>query len=171
MRIFIFISILILFASCVTKQKSVVKEEITSETTEREAYVGELNYERNTHALDLKDFTTIFSNLNWNYSGGNDDSFSIEVKQTADGYKAEMKGTGTAEGKVDYQSEIEALTQQYHDLYTEFEEFKSDYKKIDHSKSKILEKQKEEKSSPYLFPFIIAFILLLGIFIVYKYDF
>jgi len=156
--------------SCVTKQKTVTKEEITSETTEREAYVGELNYERNSHTLDLKDFTTIFSNLNWNYSGGNDDSFSIEVKQTADGYKAEMKGTGTAEGKVDYQSEIEALTQQYHDLYTEFEEFKSDYKKIDHSKSKILEKQKEEKSSPYLFPFIIAFILLLGIFIVYKYD-
>lgn len=150
--------------SCVTKQKTVTKKDTDSSLSESESFIGELNYEKNATSFDVKDFANIFSNLKWNYQGGADDAFSVEIQQTEKGYKAEVKGSGTAEASVDYQSEIETLKSQFTELYQEFAEYKRSVNKQESSSEVEIEKTKEEKMNWY-FPvvFIVGIALVIGL--------
>lgn len=168
-----FIAFSLLSSNCVTKQKTVTKKDTDSSLSEREAFIGELNYEKKTTTFDVKDFANIFSNLKWNYQGGVDDAFSVEIQQTEKGYKAEVKGSGTAEASVDYQSEIESLKSQFTELYQEFEEYKRSLDKKESSSEVEIEKTKEEKVpwGLYFYLIIALGVVLYVVYILYKRRF
>ena len=135
-----------LFATvgCVTKKKTVDTSKSESQQVGKSEIVttetGNVQVTSEFSGFELKDFAETLSLLNWQYAGTGMDQFSVEIKQTENGYKVEATGTGTAQGtSVDsrasatWQSEwnykLDSISKSYESKIENFETRISEYEK------------------------------------------
>lgn len=158
----IYILLLSLLLSCATKHKtidSVAREEhFRANTDSISAYVGGLNVQSEFSGFEVKDFAQALSFLNWNYSGGNADNFTVAIRQTADGYEASMFGFGSAEGgntiSQSLESQLLQLQSKYDSLEYKLSEVRTNIESIEILKERI--KASEKKSTGFQAGFYIT---------------
>lgn len=171
--------LVILFSSCVTKQKMVdiSKSEIeVFEDSEIETNsTSNLSIESNYKGFEFSEFAQITEKFNWNFSGQNaDDELKIKIDKTESGFEITAKGKGSANAETNSKFEVSQshleLQSKYDSVLVAF----SDYKNKTESRTKKFEKEKtvEKKSvrnpAGYVIIFFLFLAFLVGTFIAFK---